>query len=58
MTVYPTTDPGVVDATFAVLTIVSPGITTFTVAVQRGSADPSGQLLPGAVVESAVIAMT
>ena len=35
---------------FAVLTIVSPGITTFTVIVQRGSAHPAGQLLPGAVV--------
>ena len=42
---------------FAVLTIVSPGITTFTVIVHRGSALPLGQLLPGAVVAS-VIAMT
>ena len=35
---------------FAVLTIVSPGITTFTVDVHRGSVEPLGQLLPGAVV--------
>jgi hypothetical protein len=39
------------------LTIVSPGITTFTVIVHRGSALPAGQLLPAAVVEP-VIAMT
>jgi hypothetical protein len=39
------------------LTIVSPGITTSTVIVHRGSADPAGQLLPAAVVAS-VIAMT
>ena len=50
VTVYCTTDPGVVAGTFAVLTIVSPGITTLTVDVQRGSALPAGQLLPGAVV--------
>ncbi len=42
---------------FAVLTIVSPGITTLTVAVHRGSALPDGQLLPGAVV-ALVMAMT
>ena len=32
----------------AVLTIVSPGITTLTVSVHRGSVLPAGQLLPGA----------
>ena len=57
MTVYRTTDPGVAADTFAVLTIVSPGITTLAVAVHRGSADPAGQLLPAAVV-AAVTAMT
>src|SRR5580692_8774227 len=50
VTVYPTACPGTAALVFAVLTIVSPGITTFTVDVHRGSALPLGQLLPGAVV--------
>ena len=40
---------------FAVLTIVSPGISTFTVAVHRGSAPPAGQLLPAAAVDSVLV---
>src|SRR5580693_7172854 len=32
--------------------IVRPGMTTFTVIVHRGSADPAAQLLPGAVLVS------
>src|ERR1700733_14745241 len=50
VTVYPTAFPGTAALVFAVLTIVSPGITTFTVDVHRGSVLPLGQLLPGAVV--------
>ena len=40
---------------FAVLTIVSPGISTFTVAVHGGSVLPDGQLLPGAAVDSVLV---
>src|SRR5580698_700444 len=50
VTVYPTVCPGTAALVFAVLTIVSPGMTTLTVIVHRGSALPLGQLLPGAVV--------
>src|SRR3984957_16198431 len=57
VTVYPTTEPGTAALVFAVLTIVSPGMTTLTVIVHRGSALPAGQLLPGAVV-TPVSAMT
>jgi hypothetical protein len=52
-----TDDPGVAAGTFAVWAIVSPGITTFAVAVHAGSALPAGQLLPAAAV-AAVMAMT
>ena len=41
--------------TFAVLTIVRPGISTLTVAVHRGSVPPEGQLLPWAAVVSVLV---
>ena len=50
-----TTAPGVVELIFALPTIVS--FATSTVAAQRGSAFPAGQLLP-AVAEVTVLART
>src|ERR1700723_886101 len=55
VTVYPTACPGTAALVFAVLTIVSPGISTFTVAVQRGSVLPDGQLLPAAAVDRMLV---
>ena len=52
-----TTDPGTGVFVLAALAMVSPGICTVAVAVQRVSSDPAGQLLPGAVV-APVVAMT
>src|ERR1700743_2003619 len=53
--VYQTAWPGTAALVSAVLTIVSPGSSTLTVAVHSGSVPPDGQLLPGAAVVSVLV---
>ena len=55
MTVYCTTEPGVVVPVLADTAIVRPGIRTVTVLAHRGSVLPLAQLLP-AVAEVTVLA--
>ena len=50
VTVKPTCCPGTAAPAFAVVTMVSAGISTATLTEQRGSVLPDGQLLPGAAV--------
>ena len=57
VTVKRTTDPGVVDATPAEFTIVSPGTSTVTLVAHRVSVLPLAQLLP-TVAEVIVLART
>ena len=55
MTVKVTCWPGTAPAVLAAWVILSPGTSTLTVTVHRGSADPAGQLLPGADVMKVLV---
>ena len=55
MTVKVTRWPGTAPTVLAVWVILSPGTSTGTLTVHRGSVVPAGQLLPGAAVMKVLV---